>query len=175
MIQIEFRASEVIAHLAELSTRIRNMTPLMRRIAGKLADAVEENFASEGAHLGRPWKPSRRALRQGGKTLQDTGRLAASITTRHDATTAAVGTNVEYAAIHQFGGQIKRKARTQTLNFRVNSLTGRSRFAKKSRANFSQDVEIGAGVTEMPARPFLDLAESDLAEIDDMIDAYIGQ
>lgn len=36
--------------------------------------------------------------------LQDSGRLASSISTDFDSTHAIIGSNVEYAAIHQFGG-----------------------------------------------------------------------
>ncbi|MFN3395892.1 MAG: phage virion morphogenesis protein [Thermodesulfovibrionales bacterium] len=38
-----------------------------------------------------------------GKTLQDTGSLAASISRRYNNSSAVVGTNKKYAAIHQFG------------------------------------------------------------------------
>lgn len=40
--------------------------------------------------------------------LQDSGRLASSISTDFDSTHAVIGTNVEYAAIHQFGGMAGR-------------------------------------------------------------------
>ncbi len=80
--------------------------PLMKKIGGLLLDAVEENFEKEG----RPekWKKSIRAQLQGGKTLQDTGRLAKSIVLVYDKKKAVVGTNLVYAAIHQFGGKAGR-------------------------------------------------------------------
>lgn len=43
------------------------------------------------------WKPSRRAKEQGGKTLQDTGRLKRSITYKIDGDKVYIGTNVVYA------------------------------------------------------------------------------
>jgi phage virion morphogenesis protein len=77
----------------------------MRQISEIMRDAVEENFEQEG----RPkWKPSKRAQKQGGKTLQDTGSLASSISMKFTRNTAVVGTNKKYAAIHQFGGKAGR-------------------------------------------------------------------
>ncbi|MGC8736762.1 MAG: phage virion morphogenesis protein [Dissulfurimicrobium sp.] len=96
---------EVMDALKGLQARLGDLTPAMRTVARMMESAVQRNFA-EG---GRPdkWKPSKRALRQNGQTLMDTGRLKNSITSRSDATSAEVGTNVEYAAIHQFGGRTK--------------------------------------------------------------------
>lgn len=105
MIEIRVDDREVRQLLNDLSGRGRDMLPVMRQIAGIMKNAVEENFREEG----RPkWTPSKRAQKTGGKTLQDTGSLAASVTARADAKSAAVGTNKKYAAIHQFGGRAGR-------------------------------------------------------------------
>jgi phage virion morphogenesis protein len=98
--------------LSRLSQRAGNLSPIMRQIAGDMKDAVEENFETEGKSLGVPWTKSQRAAKQGGKTLRDTEILANSITKSNTATEAVVGTNIAYAAIHQFGGTIKQGART---------------------------------------------------------------
>ena len=108
---------EVRAALARLELASRNMGEAMKAIAASLADEVEENFEQEG----RPrWKQSDRAKAEGkekpkkgreavpGKTLQLTGQLAASISTRSNRNMAMVGTNKVYGAIHQFGGQAGR-------------------------------------------------------------------
>lgn len=105
MIKITIDDKEVQKALQSLARKVKDMTPLMRKIAGIMHDAVEENFAQEG----RPkWKPSKRAMKQGGKTLQDTGQLAASISQKATSNSALVGTNKKYAAIHQFGGKAGR-------------------------------------------------------------------
>jgi phage virion morphogenesis protein len=80
----------------------------MRRLAGVMLDAVEEQFAREGQP---PWpslRPStiRARARRGhwpGKILQETGRLAASITSSWGRDEAVVGTSVVYGLYHQFG------------------------------------------------------------------------
>ena len=105
MIKIDIDDREVKKELTRLAGRIQNRQPLMLKIAGVMHDAVEENFEQEG----RPrWKPSKRAQRQGGKTLQDTGQMAASVAEKYDNDSALVGTNKKQAAIHQFGGKAGR-------------------------------------------------------------------
>jgi phage virion morphogenesis protein len=109
LIQIQVDERPVVELLGRLLASGQDMSTPFRQIAGVMAYAVEENFAQEG----RPrWLQSDRAKKDGGKTLQLTGRLAASITTSSDALSATIGTNTIYAAIHQFGGQAGRKRAT---------------------------------------------------------------
>lgn len=97
--------SQLQAALKRLESSVLDMTPAMRKIAGTLAMVVEDNFEAEG----RPrWTPSQRASSEGGVTLQQTGRLASSIITDYDAASVVIGSNVEYARIHQLGGQAGR-------------------------------------------------------------------
>lgn len=97
--------SQLQAALKRLESSVLDMTPAMRKIAGTLAMVVEDNFEAEG----RPrWTPSQRASSEGGVTLQQTGRLASSIVTDYDAASVVIGSNVEYARIHQLGGQAGR-------------------------------------------------------------------
>lgn len=49
----------------------------------------------------------------GARILQDTGTLAMSITKKTHAKGVSVGTNLEYAAIHQFGGKAGRNHKVQ--------------------------------------------------------------
>lgn len=105
MIKITIDDTELKQLLKDLTQKLSDRRPLMRNLAGIMHNAVEENFEQEG----RPrWKPSKRAQKQGGKTLQDTGSLVASISMQYDNDKAVVGTNKVYAAIHQFGGKAGR-------------------------------------------------------------------
>lgn len=150
-ITIQLHDDQVTRLVSSITKRLSDLTPLMRQIAGIMQDAVEENFAQEG----RPkWKPSGRAMRDGGVTLQDTGRLAASITSRFTARSASVGTNVAYAAIHQFGG------RTGPHVIRP----------KHKKALFWSGAKhpvksVNHPGSTIPARPFLSLTDEDWAEI----------
>lgn len=86
-----------------------DMSPATREFARILKTSAQMRFRTERGPGGQPWPKSRRAIEEGGKTLSLTRRLRNSITTAHDRTTATVGTNVVYAAIHQFGGIIRAK------------------------------------------------------------------
>ena len=108
MIEVKVDDAHVRAVMQRVADGAVRAAPLMQRIAGVMADAVEENFAQEGRPKWLGLKPgSVKKGRGPAKILQDTGRLAASITSYADNLSAVVGTNVKYAAIHQFGGKTK--------------------------------------------------------------------
>jgi phage virion morphogenesis protein len=96
--------------LSALKTKLKNLKPLMQEIGAMMLEDVEANFESEGFY-GKAWKPSIRARKRGGKTLQDTGMLAGSITYEATADSVRLGTPVLYAPIHQFGGRAGRGKR----------------------------------------------------------------
>lgn len=91
--------------------RMKDMTPVMRSVAGIMGDAVEENFENEGRAPFK-WKklsPVTVALREkmnksSNPILQLSGDLAGSVTQDYGAHHAGVGTNKRYAAIHNYGG-----------------------------------------------------------------------
>ena len=109
-----------------------------------------------------------------------TDRLRRSITFKVTAegtlVSGVVGTNVVYARIHEFGGVIKRKARTQILRFRTNKNGNymhqsdlsmgphQSGFAykalvfakKNAKGDFTERKQkIKGGIITMPERSFL--------------------
>ncbi len=162
---------EVLATLDRIIAKARDRRHLMKDIADIMWHAVEENFREEG----RPrWKRSKRAIKQGGKTLQQRGRLATSIMPSSDNDTAMVGTNVIYAAIHQFGGTTKQAARMRIMHFdqrKSGKMThGRpgkkvDHFAKPGKAKYGMATMGKAYSVKMPARPFLHLEPGDFQKI----------
>jgi phage virion morphogenesis protein len=107
-----------LAILAKAVSALEAPKPLFDEIGAMLGLSTQMRFEREQDPDGNPWPASLRAQFSGGKTLTDTGRLAASIT--HEATDdgVAVGTNVIYAAIHQMGGTIRAKT-SKGLRFRA--------------------------------------------------------
>ena len=102
MIRIHIDDSDIRDGLRRLKERSSNLRPVMTQIAGDMADAVEQNFESEGRPKWKPLHPSTIKQRQKkgkwpGKILQVTGRLAASVSQKSTANRAIVGTNVAYA------------------------------------------------------------------------------
>lgn len=116
---------DVSAALARLEAAGVDMTPAMADIAGHLADETRERFEEGKNPDGVPWLPSKRALEEGGKTLVDTGDLLASIDEDWGPDHAAAGPEASggaavYAAIHQFGGEIRpRQAKALSFGGRV--------------------------------------------------------
>lgn len=69
-----------------------------------------------------------------------------------------IGTNVEYAPIHEFGGVIERKASIRTIwfkKFKSGKRKGRLLFSTEKKASFGSELNIGAYKINIPARPFL--------------------
>jgi phage virion morphogenesis protein len=107
----------VLQVLQRLSSRLDDLTPFMEEVSGVLAFGVEEAFRLEQDPVsGAAWEELADATvaqrsadgHWPGKMLQVTGQLAASFSTDFGPDFAMVGTNLEYAAIHQFGGKAGR-------------------------------------------------------------------
>jgi phage gpG-like protein len=101
--------------------------------------SVQLGFKSGVSPYGASWAPLR--LRQG-QPLRDTGRLLSSIKPAADPAGVTVGTNVSYAAVHQFGATIRPK-----------KAGGRLVFSGPGGMIFARQVKI-------PARPFMPLDAS---------------
>lgn len=119
MIDLIIDDGEFKREAARLIAGAADAAPLMRSLAGTLMDQTEANFAAQGRPTWLGIQP--RPGRTGGKILQDTGRLASSISPESGPDYAQVGTNVVYARIHQFGGQTRphviRAKRAKALHF----------------------------------------------------------
>lgn len=188
MRDIEIDDSQFVRAMERVRAFVKDASPVMSLVSALMADAVEENFAAEGRPkwLGLAKSTLRRRREDGGtgKILQRSGRLAGSIAQSHDATSARVGTNVVYAAIHQFGGEIQRHPMSGYVRLRKgkNGMIMRQAdhphlavFAK----NGHKSVKIvrwtrSTGWTiKIPARPFFVLAESDSVAIEIEVSAYL--
>lgn len=162
--------------LGGLDAAGRNLSDLMEQLAAQVEFDTQRRFETQTDPDGNPWPPSMRALAENGETLTDTARLRQSITSRSGPTGFEVGTNVVYAAIHQFGGTIHQPERQQTLYWHHAGDTTKASwrgsrtfadwsFAKKSKANYSETHTVKAHDVKMPARPYLGVSESGMAEL----------
>lgn len=124
-------------------------------------ESTLERFKQGRDPAGKLWKASKRAAWSGGKTLVDTATLRNSIHGKADASGFAVGTNLKYAATHQFGdpGRTIRAKKSKFLRFQVDGTWVR----KKS-------VRI-----KIPARPYLGLSDDDLQEIKGTVEDFISR
>lgn len=110
-IEIKIDNKDVDRKLLELAQKSENLRPLMKNIAGIFASATEDNFKNEGrpdkwTELSEATKKQRTKKKKWpGQILQVSGQLASSISTQYDDESAIIGSNLDYAAIHQLGGQ----------------------------------------------------------------------
>ena len=110
-IEIKLDNKEVESRLLDLAKRSEKLRPLMKNIAGVFAYSTEENFKNEGrpdkwTELSESTIKQRTKNKQWpGMILQISGQLASSVNTYYDNDSAVIGSNLDYAAIHQLGGQ----------------------------------------------------------------------
>ena len=103
---------ELRARLLALQSKLADPSPAMAEIAELMLNGVHDRFDSETAPDGGRWKALSAATiaRRGGRAtiLRERGRLIGSIHPASDRSSARVGTNLVYGAIHQFGGEAGR-------------------------------------------------------------------
>lgn len=116
---------------------------LNERLAAYGVSSTEERFETQTSPEGEQWKESIRAREEGGDTLVGAPRLSVSFSPSATKDEAAWGTNVLYAAAHQFGVTIRPKNK-KALFFTL--ATG---------------AEVSVKSVTLPARPFLGVNDYD--------------
>lgn len=93
------RAERTLRELARGDT-----SELMEAIGEVLVSSTVQRFRQQAGPDGEPWKPLKRPRKRGGsKILIDRGILRSFIQALTTEDTVEVGTNLIYAATHQFG------------------------------------------------------------------------
>lgn len=130
-------------------------------IAEALRTGTVERFEQEQGPGGESWPRSIRASADGGLTLTRTGQLKSSIHARSGAAGAEVGTNLVYAATHQFGasGRTIRAKKKPFLKFQAGG-----RWIRKKQVTVN-----------IPARPFLGVSDGDRQEIESIVEEAIAE
>lgn len=160
MIKVQVNIGEIQKRLNYFRLQLRDTRPLMREVADIMLDSTMENFKQGG----RPkWLESQAAKDRSGQTLINKGAhggLLGSIHKAYGRNYSMVGTNKVYAAIHHFGGLIRRKQVASIDDFRP--FDGRP---TKLRSY---------AVGELPARPYFKLQEDELKDIELTAVKYLG-
>lgn len=155
-LRIDLDDADLSDALAAMIARGEDLTPAMDSIGMGLEASIIERFNETSiAPSGAAWTPSKAAQEEGRRTLIKSGNLRDSITHRASRDETQVGSNVVYAAIHQFGGTIRAKT-AKGLRFKIGD-----RFVTK------REVTI-------PARPFLGLSDEDRTMIREEIVAFLS-
>jgi phage gpG-like protein len=131
--------------------RSQNIAPALREIAPMFGSEIIENFDkggrdNSGDHI---WKKSQRAIRKGGQTLVDnTNLMKSAAVPRVDDKSITLGSDLPYARIHQFGGEIHRKED--------------GKFDKGRSTARGKGMTFGESVTKIDARPYLFISDKAL-------------
>jgi len=160
--------------LSDLLRQAQLPSGVWKEIGVRLSSAIVENFRQGGRPV--KWLMSKRAQRESGQTLLRTGRLMKStLTPELRENTLAFGSNLPYAAIHQYGFDGQQNVRAHTR--RVES---RSRFARVEKVNkktgeiYEGRGKVAQGVAfvkafkrhmRMPARPYIVFGEQDFSDV----------
>lgn len=153
-ITISVDDKEVSQALHALKEKVIDLRPVLVTIGHRLEDSTKDRLDS-GHNVdptGKPWVTLQPWYQEQKKAYKNhilslTGRLSDSINSDVvDGHTVIVGTNVPYAAIHQFGGVIRPKT--------ANALNVGGRAVKK---------------VTIPARPFLGVSNQDKENILDAV------
>lgn len=181
---ITIEDAEINAVLHRVAQAGGDTKALMAEIGAAMLYSVQRRFETESGPDGKAWpRHAPRTARQRAqrktksnapltpKLLRDSTRLFSSITSEATAETAAVGTNIIYAAIHQTGGTITQYP--QSRKVRIRKVGGRLRFARKAHKRaFEKRVTYGTRSIFIPARPYFGFSDQDRAEILRLAEAH---
>jgi phage virion morphogenesis protein len=156
VIRVDVDDSQVQAMLQRLIAFGERPRKAMEDIATYGESSTRQRFADQLGPDGAAWLPSQRVMERGGKTLIKDRHLLDSIVSSAGDNGAEWGSNLIYAAIHQFGGDIVPKS-AGSLFFRLPD--GSSRKVKK--------------VTISP-RPYLGINDQDEENILDIINGHLA-
>lgn len=145
MIEITIDNRQVLDALHELARRADDLSPAMREIAGVMADAVEENFEQEG----RPKWPD----------LADSTK-AQRAKKEHWPGSVLQVTGQLAASIQRESGRDHAVVGTNKVYAAIHQFGG------KAGRNHAADI---------PARPFLMLADDDEQEVLDVIQRHLSK
>lgn len=185
-IAIEVEDAEIAAGLQRLVDTGADLRPAFDAIGAALTFSTQRRFEAKRGPDGQEWAPFAPSTlkrmperRQPPQLLRDRLRLYSSIIHEATAEGVAVGTNVVYAAIHQFGGDIVVPEREGSATFQtVRDGAGRAkdgrrvgsklRFARantRAKSRETKTFTIPAHTIHMPERPYLGISADDRTEI----------
>jgi phage gpG-like protein len=121
---MEFQATGDLRRFIDRVERVRrlNFTAMHQELGHFLRNRALDHFKEQSGADGAPWPKRHPASTSRKKLLSRSGRLRNSIHVRATPDQVEVGTDLEYAAIHQFGGQTRAHdivaRRAKALRFR---------------------------------------------------------
>ena len=186
-ITIEVDDAPIRAALNAFAERGGDLSAVMADLGAAMLTSTQQRFEAQAAPGGEKWAPfapstlKRMPLRRRANPflLRDKANLYSSIHADTGDAFAEVGSNLAYAAIHQFGGTVKIPEREQTATFIIvpkgaattkdgRRVGSRLRFAKastRSKTRHERTFKAGGHSVTIPARPYLGIDDADRTEI----------
>lgn len=180
---LTFNASLAQKTTQALLNKLDNAQPLFNEFGEYLLDRTQGHFKSQSDPWGLPWKPIseewvawKKKNKKSTKILIMDGYLSKLMRYQTSPTELLFGSDRPYAAIHQFGGEIKRPARKKEIYFKRNKdgSVG-NRFVKRKDSDYAETVDVGAFTIKIPARPFLGIAPIDEKELLELAHEYLAR
>lgn len=176
-----FTAKKQLQGLLDAS---QDLKPLLINLGTLAMREFDKNFRAQGRPKWQDLRPKtlyrRKKSGRGGRILRDTGRLQQSLSQgkpgnvyRLEPRSLTIGSNVKYAAIHQFGGTVKLRPRSDAAprtfarvgnrlllrgkdgKVRVGSKLDGTPIRKKFAAAASVRMTFKERTIRIPARPYL--------------------
>ncbi len=164
---------ELTPVITAIGLSISHPGALTAEIAAYLLTSTQRRFERQVDPDGKRWqalarrtsmKKVRGRRRGTGNILRLSNHLYDTLVHTSDDRSAEVGSNVEYAAIHQYGGEIQQYARSQRASFK--KIRKRYRFVRPgTKGAVDRNITIGEHSIRIPARPYLGFNDQDRAEI----------
>lgn len=164
--------ADAVRRLERASAAMSDASDLFQAIAQDMESITQANFEAQGrpewAALEKSTIRARLKRNKGSSALmilQDSGLLAGSIASEYGSDYSVIGTNVPYARIHQYGGEIQRDGGEIDIRLRTDRRGNLLRqagyphlavFAKKSHKQVRESThQFGPYTITIPARPYL--------------------
>jgi len=161
-IKINDRALQRLVERArQVLGRRPSFKPLLNAIGLEMVTSTQRRFETGIAPDGTRWARSLAALRESRQTLIKTARLRDSITYNATSADVEVGTNVEYAGVHQTGA----RTRPHTIAARRARALAIPGIGYRRRVNHPGST--------IPARPFLGVSAQDQTIIHNLTEDWM--
>lgn len=194
-IRIEVSDKDIAGGLQRLADTGVDLRPAMEAIGGALLTSTQQRFERKAGPDGGAWAPFAPSTlrrmpdrRKPPELLRDRGRLYGSLTFAAGDDSVEVGTNVVYAAIHQFGGDVVMPERQGSATFvtvregagsakdgrRVGSKLRFARASTRAKSKETKAFTVPSHTIRIPARPYLGISDADKAEILAILAGQLG-
>jgi len=183
LISAKIEDSGIKETLSAILARASDMRPVWMLVGQIILESSLRNFEERRSPDGTAWQEvSERYARWKSKKGHDPGnilvlnnRLMRSINVRPETDHVVIGTNVVYAAIHQFGGAISSGGRTQVSAHREGGgFMSRKQASRKKSGSIRISIsDVGPHTATMPARKYLGVRAEDWPRIHTALANYL--